>query len=251
MSLCFFNTSVLRNQAPLFESVSMNLEKGLHALVGPSGAGKSSLLLAAVGLLDPKGCLALQGQISLDDKGLCLWDPLFFRRQVSLVTQHPVMFFGSIADNICVGALNHRLIHKSQKQDFALQQLQKVGLHKSLKNRLHEDASILSLGQKQRVSFARSLAVQPRYLLLDEPTSALDSESAAAIEELLIELKSNMGIVFVSHNKKQVERLADECTEIMPLQRGETLLPQTACVSILGRLKKSFGVHKKTIAQEI
>jgi phosphate transport system ATP-binding protein len=221
MTLQLSNISILKDQATLFEPVSFEIGMGLQAIVGLSGCGKSSLLMAAVGLLAPNGPLTSQGTITLNGKGQDQWNPLVFRRHVTLVNQHPVMFYGSISDNICIGALDHKLIPVRDKRDFALAQLKKVGLYSCLKNRLNECASGLSLGQKQRVSFARALAIEPSHLLLDEPTSSLDAHSAGAIEELMMELKKNMGIILVSHNKIQVDRLSDNCIEIVPVQHTD------------------------------
>jgi ABC-type glutathione transport system ATPase component len=86
--------------------------------------------------------------------------------------------------------------------------LEMVGLDASLAGR---DPQALSVGQQQRVTMARALALEPEALLLDEPTSALDEAARRRIEELVRDLNTRLGLtmVFVSHDLAQVERAAD------------------------------------------
>jgi ABC-type sulfate/molybdate transport systems ATPase subunit len=86
--------------------------------------------------------------------------------------------------------------------------LEMVGLDASLAGR---DPQALSVGQQQRVTMARALALEPEALLLDEPTSALDEAARRRIEELVRDLNTRLGLtmVFVSHDPAQVERAAD------------------------------------------
>ena len=78
-----------------------------------------------------------------------------------------------------------------------------------VKNRMREPASRLSIGQQQRLCFARGLAVDPEIILADEPTSALDPLSSDAIEQKFVELKNNYTIVIVTHSLQQARRIAD------------------------------------------
>jgi phosphate transport system ATP-binding protein len=87
--------------------------------------------------------------------------------------------------------------------------LSQVALWGEVKDRLHEPAGSLSIGQQQRLCLARLLAVQPRVILMDEPTSALDPASTEAIEDLIRSLRGQHTIVLVSHNMRQVRRLTD------------------------------------------
>ena len=79
-----------------------------------------------------------------------------------------------------------------------------------LKDRLNKSALGLSGGQQQRLCIARSLAANPKILLMDEPTSALDPISTGKIEELVEELKKQVTIVIVTHNMQQATRIADK-----------------------------------------
>ncbi len=87
--------------------------------------------------------------------------------------------------------------------------LRESGLWDEVKDRLHEPASGLSVGQQQRLCLSRGLAVEPEIILGDEPTSALDPRSSQRIEQRFLELKDNYTIVLVTHILRQARRLAD------------------------------------------
>ena len=129
-------------------------------------------------------------------------DPLLLRRRVGMVFQLPALFGDSVEEAILYGP---RLAGRDVDADRLLEM---VGLDASLSGR---DPQSLSVGQQQRVSLARALALKPEVLLMDEPTSALDEAARRTIEELIRELNSSLGltIVVVSHHLDQVERLAD------------------------------------------
>jgi phosphate transport system ATP-binding protein len=88
--------------------------------------------------------------------------------------------------------------------------LSRAGLLDEVKDNLGHPALRLSGGQQQRLCIGRSLAVNPEVLLLDEPCSALDPRSTAAIEELIMKLRSEIAIVIVTHNLQQAYRVADK-----------------------------------------
>ena len=84
-----------------------------------------------------------------------------------------------------------------------------ASLWDEVKDRLHEHAGSLSIGQQQRLCLARGLAIEPDVILADEPTSALDPMSSKAIEEIFLELKKKYTLVLVTHILRQARRLAD------------------------------------------
>ncbi len=169
----------------------------ITAVVGPSGAGKSTLLRAVNRLIEPSS-----GEVYLDGEPTSALDPLELRRRVGMVFQIPSLFGGSVEEAVLYGA---RL---SGKDADPRRLLELVGLDASLKGR---DPQALSVGQQQRVSIARALALEPEALLLDEPTSALDEAARRRIEELVMDLNARLGLtmVFVSHDLSQVERVSD------------------------------------------
>jgi len=87
--------------------------------------------------------------------------------------------------------------------------LKQVALWDEVKDRLHEPATRLSIGQQQRLCLARGLAVDPEIILADEPTSALDPISSKQIEELFIRLKQRYTVIMVTHVLRQAKRIAD------------------------------------------
>jgi ABC-type methionine transport system ATPase subunit len=167
------------------------------AVVGPSGAGKSTLLRAINRLIELSS-----GEVYLDGESTGSLDPLELRRRVGMVFQIPALFGVSVEEAVLYGA---RLAGRSADP---ARLLEVVGLDPSMCRRVPET---LSVGQQQRVSVARALALEPEALLLDEPTSALDEGARRKIEELVRDLNARLGLtmVFVSHDLSQVERVAD------------------------------------------
>jgi len=172
-------------------------EGGITCVVGPSGAGKSTLLRAVNRLIEPTA-----GEVYLDGSPTSEMDPLVLRRRVGMVFQLPALFGVSVEDAILYGA---RL---AEKDADAGRLLEMAGLDPLFGKR---DPQTLSVGQQQRVSIARALALEPEVLLMDEPTSALDEAARRRIEDLIRELNARLEltIVLVSHALDQVERVAD------------------------------------------
>jgi ABC-type methionine transport system ATPase subunit len=167
------------------------------AVVGPSGAGKSTLLRTINRLIEPSS-----GEVYLDGEPTGSLDPLELRRRVGMVFQIPALFGPSVREAVLYGA---RLAGRDADPERLLEV---VGLDPSMSGRAPET---LSVGQQQRVSVARALALEPEALLLDEPTSALDEAARRKIEDLVGDLNARLGLtmVFVSHDLSQVERVAD------------------------------------------
>ena len=170
----------------------------ITAVVGPSGAGKSTLLRAINRLIEPSS-----GEIYLSGEPTSTLDPSELRRRVGMVFQVPALFGDSVEEAVLYGA---RLYGRDADPRRLLGM---VGLDASLAGR---DPQSLSVGQQQRVTMARALALEPEALLLDEPTSALDEAARSRIEDLVRDLNTRLGLtmVFVSHDLAQVERVADQ-----------------------------------------
>jgi len=101
------------------------------------------------------------------------------------------------------------LLSKQDAEHIVEDSLEKAALWGEVKDSLHRKGTFLSGGQQQRLCIARALAMKPKILLLDEPTSALDPNATARIEELIIELKSKVSIIMVTHNIGQASRISD------------------------------------------
>jgi len=170
------------------------------ALVGPSGVGKSSLLRTLVRLDEPAG-----GRVLVDGIDASELEPCALRRRVGLVMQAPVMLEGDVRANLAYGL--------EQPDDAVLaESLAATGLDAAFMTRAAQE---LSGGEQARVAVARALARDPVALLLDEPTAALDNVSAAAVEDLVRALATRgLGILMVTHDEAQAERVADRRVEL-------------------------------------
>jgi ABC-type methionine transport system ATPase subunit len=169
----------------------------ITAVVGPSGAGKSTLLRAINRLIEPTA-----GEVYLDGEPTSGMDPLRLRRRVGMVFQLPALFGATVKEATLYGA---RLAGRDAE---AGRLLEMAGLDASFASKAPQS---LSVGEQQRASIARALALEPEALLMDEPTSALDEATRRRIEGLIRELNTSLGltIVVVSHDLDQVERVAD------------------------------------------
>lgn len=185
----------------ILSSVSVDIPRGvIMGIIGPSGSGKSTFLRALNRLWEPP-----KNTVFLDGTDICDVDVLSLRRKVGMLFQLPVLFEGTVADNIRYGP---KLKGKKLSDNEVYKLLTLADLDSSFFNK---PGGELSVGQAQRVALARTLANEPEVLLLDEPTSALDPISTQNIEDVLVKLKTDqkMTIVIVSHSIKQIQRIAD------------------------------------------
>ncbi len=204
--------SVYYDSQPALTGVSLVANPNeILALVGPSGCGKSSLLASINRMSEINKTCRISGEIFLDNEMVLSADhPLeVLRKNVGMVFQQPNPFPLSIKENICFPLKDHGMKSKSEREGRMEQVLRQTGLWAELNNRLHKSALRLSGGQQQRLCIARALALEPNLLLLDEPCSALDPISTERIEELLLELKSSITQIMVTHNLGQARRVAD------------------------------------------
>lgn len=194
-------TKVSGKDQRILSKVNVDIPKGvIFGVIGPSGSGKSTFLRALNRLWEPPSA-----SVFLDGADICELDVLDLRRKVGMLFQLPVLFEGTVADNIRYGP---SLKGKKLSEEEVYKLLALADLDSSF---FHKSGAELSVGQAQRVSLARTLANEPEVLLLDEPTSALDPISTQNIEEILVKLKEDRGmtIIMVSHSIKQIQRIAD------------------------------------------
>jgi phosphate transport system ATP-binding protein len=126
-----------------------------------------------------------------------------------LISQKPYPLPMSIFENVAYGLRIHHDKNSKELAETVQHCLEEVGLWKEVKDRLHDPASRLSVGQQQRLCLARAIAVQPDVILCDEPTSALDPIAAQQIEKLLLKLKKDYTVILVTHTLRQAKRVAD------------------------------------------
>lgn len=190
-----------RRGAEILSGVDASAASGeVTAVVGPSGAGKSTLLRVINRLIEPAS-----GEVYLDGEPTSGMDMLLLRRRVGMVLQLPALFGETVEEAVLYGA---RLAATDESARSASDLLGSVGLEDGL---LTRDPLSLSVGQQQRVSVARSLALSPQALLMDEPTSSLDEAARRDMEAMIRGLvdRSGLTVMLVSHDLDQVRRVAD------------------------------------------
>ena len=187
-------------------------EKEVTALIGPSGCGKSTFLKIFNRMNDlVEGC-RIEGEYRIGDIDIFDKDTdvNVLRKNVGMVFQKPNPFPMSIYDNIAFAPRTFGVKKKSELDAIVEESLRRASIWDEVKDRLRKNALGMSGGQQQRLCIARSLAANPKILLMDEPTSALDPISTGKIEELMDELKKELTIVIVTHNMQQAVRIADK-----------------------------------------
>jgi ABC transporter fused permease/ATP-binding protein len=189
-----------RRGQPVLTGVELEVAPGeVVALVGPSGAGKSTILSLLYRFYDvDAGRVLFEG---VDIRQLALGD---LRRALAMVAQEPVLFSGTILDNIGYGrdgatpAEIERAARDAYAHDFI------IGFPDGYRTMIGERGTKLSGGQKQRIALARALLADPRVLILDEATSNLDAESEAQVQAALARLMHGRTTIIVAHRLSTV-----------------------------------------------
>ena len=188
-------------------------------LVGPSGSGKSTMLRSLNLLEMPESGKYYFDDLELDfKKGISKKEILEVRRETEMVFQNYNLFpHLTVLKNIIEGPVHVLKEDKESATKRAYELLEKVGLADKADAYPHQ----LSGGQAQRVAIARSLAMNPRYILLDEPTSALDPELELEVLKVLLQLaKEKQSLIIVTHNLAFAQKVADK---ILFVEDGQIL----------------------------
>ncbi len=197
----------------ILENINLKIEKGKSiALVGSSGAGKSTLVD-----LIPRFHDAVSGEILIDGINIKNYSLESLRSQLGIVTQEPILFNDTIANNISLGMENApRDLIKSAAQVANAQQfiLQKP---EGYETNIGERGNKLSGGEKQRITIARAVMKNPPILILDEATSSLDTESEKLVQDAINNLMNNRTSIVIAHRLSTI-RNADE---IIVMQKGK------------------------------
>ena len=182
------------------------------ALVGPSGAGKSTLTALVPRFFDPS-----EGAVRIGGTDLRALDLEALRSLMAIVPQEPVLFSGTIAENVAYGqpdasqAAIEAACRDANAHDFV------VGFPEGYDTLCGERGVQLSGGQRQRLAIARALRADPRILILDEATSNLDAESEALVQQALQRLMKGRTTLLIAHRLSTV-RHADR---IVVLEAGQ------------------------------
>ena len=190
---------------PLFEKFNLCVRKGeIVGLIGYSGSGKSTLgyvLQKHYGL--EKGEVLVNNKISLSEISILKW-----RKHIGVVEQHPIIFNGSLIDNIILGRTTReeRIEKFMQRYEFDRYFKEFPGGYFTP---LGEEGINISGGQRQLIAFARALFNKPQLLILDEFSANMDSDLEDFLIQLLLKIKSKTAILIISHKKTNLKALYD------------------------------------------
>ena len=206
------NIDVFYGDFQALRNINMQFEENaVTALIGPSGCGKSTYLRLFNRMNDYIDSFKMNGEIVIDGKNIYEKDVLVdeLRKGIGMVFQKPNPFPKSIFENVSYGLKIQGIKDKDFLNMRVKKSLEQSALWDEVKNDLDKSALALSGGQQQRLCIARTLAVEPKILLMDEPTSALDPIATAKVEELIHQLKEKYTIIIVTHNMQQASRISD------------------------------------------
>jgi len=235
------NFSFYYDKQKILDSISLDIPQNqIIAIMGPSGCGKSTFLKSLNRMSDLEGEVQTEGKIEF--LGQNIYERRInlnrLRRQISTIYSTPNLFPMSIYDNVAYGVKLIGWRPKPELDDIVELALKSANTWEEVKNKLHKPALELAYGQQQRLCIARALAVKPQVILMDELCAGLDPIATMKIEELIECLRSELTIIFISHNMQQVSRLAD-FTALFQYNKNH-----------VGQLRE-FASTKKVLAQSI
>ncbi|XP_045901254.1 ATP-binding cassette, sub-family B (MDR/TAP), member 4 [Micropterus dolomieu] len=205
-NVCFDNVRFnypSRLDVPILQGLNLNVRKGeTLALVGSSGCGKSTTIQLLERFYD-----AREGRVMLDNINVKKLNIHWLRSQMGIVSQEPVLFDCTLAENIAYGD-NSRSITKEEIEAAAkAANIHSFieGLPKKYETQAGDKGTQLSGGQKQRIAIARAILRNPKVLLLDEATSALDTESEKVVQEALDQARRGRTCIIVAHRLSTIQ----------------------------------------------
>ncbi len=218
-----------RQEKEVLKSFGLTINSGEKvALVGPSGAGKTTVVNLLLGFYEPsKGCITFDG---IDSSTL---DYRSIRESIAIVEQEPVLFSGTIAENI--GYALHKPLTRLDEIRHAAEMANAhdfiANFPKGYHTAVGEKGVQLSGGQKQRIAIARAVIKNPKILILDEATSALDSENELLVQDALNKLMQGRTTIIIAHRYSTVA----QADKLVVLNKGELI---------------QYGTHQALIENE-
>lgn len=188
-------------------NLSMSTKK-IFGILGPNGAGKTTSFSILSGFRKPT-----KGSVHLDDQDITL---LSLNKRAKLgiayLPQHSSVFLDlTVKQNIMTSL--ELYYPKKEIQD----KLQEIAEQLSISNLLNEKCRVLSGGQKRRVEIARTLGIEPKFLLFDEPFAGIDPVTIMELKELFCQLTEteDIGIIITDHNSRELLDMSDQCAIII------------------------------------
>lgn len=219
-AICFQGVEKYYGAFPVLHNIDLQIEDGEKVvLMGPSGCGKSTLLRCINALESVhRGNVTVNGTCLVQAGKPCSIDLNAFRADIGMVFQQYNLFpHLTVLQNIALGPVKVKGFSKTEAEEAGYRLLKRIGL--ADKALAYPDQ--LSGGQQQRVAIARSLAMNPKILLLDEPTSALDPLMTQEVQALMQEVaQQGMTMVMVTHAFRFAQRVAQR---ILFLEKGNII----------------------------
>jgi len=211
----FKNVSFAYGDKTILKNINLTISKGKTvALVGSSGAGKSTLVD-----LIPRFHDVTSGEILIDGKNIKHYQIESLRNQMSLVTQEPILFNDTIANNIALGKQDASAESIAHAASVANANSFIINKQEKYQTNVGDRGSKLSGGEKQRLTIARAVLQNSPILILDEATSSLDTESERLVQDAINNLMKDRTSIVIAHRLSTI-RNADE---IIVLQNGEII----------------------------
>ncbi|KAF4076001.1 hypothetical protein AMELA_G00225410 [Ameiurus melas] len=192
-----------RPDVPVLQGLRLRVKKGQTlALVGSSGCGKSTTIQLLERFYDP-----VQGTVMLDNNDTKQLNIHWLRSQIGIVSQEPVLFDCSLAENIAYGDNSRQVTQEEIEQAAKAANIHSFieGLPQKYQTQAGDKGTQLSGGQKQRIAIARAILRNPKLLLLDEATSALDTESEKIVQEALDKAREGRTCIIVAHRLSTIQ----------------------------------------------
>lgn len=207
------------------------------ALVGPTGAGKSTIINLILRFYDVTG-----GAVRVDDKDVRKVTQASLRRQIGYVLQDNVLFSGTVAENIAFGRPNasqadiEQAAHVANVHEFVTK------LPQGYATELGERGASLSQGQRQLISIARAVLIDPRILILDEATSSIDTQTEGLVQDAITNLLKNRTSFVIAHRLSTVT----QADQVLVIQAGKIVEKGTH-----NELIEKEGVYAKLYALQL
>uniref|UniRef100_A0A8C9XAL9 ATP-binding cassette, sub-family B (MDR/TAP), member 4 n=1 Tax=Sander lucioperca TaxID=283035 RepID=A0A8C9XAL9_SANLU len=192
-----------RPDVPILQGMNLKVKKGeTLALVGSSGCGKSTTIQLLERFYDPR-----EGRVLLDNIDAKQLNIHWLRSQIGIVSQEPVLFDCTLAENIAYGDNSRTATLDEIKEAATAANIHSFieSLPQKYDTQAGDKGAQLSGGQKQRIAIARAILRNPKLLLLDEATSALDTESEKVVQEALDEASKGRTCIIVAHRLSTIQ----------------------------------------------